>query len=189
MTTTTRLNGKTYCELLTLDRILAERCAEEGDCWVWLGSIGGPKKTTPNMQFRGKVQAAYVATYLLDRGLLAVPEGLLLWRGCMNLRCVNPKHIKAGTRAQKIDYLKQRGAYKCTPARKAQITASIRKNHAKLAGGMDEARQIRASDKTEAELSKDHGISISRVNRIRNGKAWRESVIPAASVFSMAEAA
>lgn len=188
MTATPRLNGKTYCELLTLDRILTERCEEEGECWVWTGSFGGAKKTRPTVYFRGQVVAAYLATYLLDRGLLSVPEGLLLWRGCMNLQCVNPQHIKAGTKAQKVDHLKKMGAFKCSPTRKAMVTVAARKSRSKLAGGMEEARLIRSSEKSEAELSKDHGISISRVNRIRNGKAWRESVIPAASIFSMAEA-
>ncbi len=186
---TPKLNGKPYCELLTLDRIHAERCVDEGECWIWQGAMSGTKKTTPSMQFRGRVQPAYVATYLLDRGLEAVPDGLGLWRSCLNLRCIHPKHVKAGTQAQKTKFLTLAGAYKCDPSRKAKITATARSRHAKLPGGMAEAREIRASDKSQAEISKDHGISISRVNRIRNGKAWRESVIPGASIFSMGEAA
>jgi hypothetical protein len=191
MNTNQRRGGRQFCELLTLERIRDERCTEEGECWIWNGAMGGPGKTTPNLHFRGKVQPAYVATYLLDRGLMTIPKGRVLWRGCRNMRCVNPACIKVGTRAQRTAYLANLGAYKCSPSRKAKVTAVKRATEAKLLGGMAEARAIRAEAGTrpQAEIAAAHGVSLSRVSQIISGRAWRESVIPGASVFSFGEAA
>lgn len=183
------MSGPKVCQHWTLERIRDERCVEEGACWLWSGGMGGPQKDTPNMHFRGKVQAAYVVTWLLLKERDSVPPGLSLWRGCRDKRCINPTHIKSGSMAEKMADLASKGAYVCSPSRKARITASIRKTGAKLARGMNEAREIRASELSDAELSERHGISISRVNRIRNGKAWCETVIPQASIFSMGGAA
>lgn len=177
--------GPKYCQLWTLERLQQERTIEEGDCWLWQGGMSGPGLTTPTMTFRGKVMSTYAAVWLLKTGCEHVPKGMRLWRTCREMRCVNPKHIKFGsTQAMRDDLVKQ-GAYVCSPSRKARITAAVRSNHAKLKGSMEEARQIRNSNDSEKTLSDRHGISISRVNRIRNGKAWCETVLPTASIFSM----
>lgn len=179
------MSGPSFCKFWTLDAILAERVEEEGNCWLWMGAMSGPKSTTPTMWFRGRQTPAYAVTWMLSKGLCEVPKGLSLWRGCRNVRCISPACIKSGSPAQHRKWLTEQGAYVCTPARKAAITAKARKACAKLKGGMEEARAIRASDDTEKALSERHGISISRVNRIRNGKAWCETVLPGASIFSM----
>lgn len=173
------------CRSWTLEAIQRERTEEEGNCWLWTGAMGGPKKETPNMWFKGKVKAAYVATWLLLKGLDEVPEGLSLWRGCQNMRCVNPHCLLTGSVAKKSAWLTAHGAYKASPARRAAITVRARASCARLSGGLDEARQIRQSTDSDPVIAARHGISVSRVNRIRNHKAWTESVIPTASIFSM----
>lgn len=182
--------GPKYCQLWTLERLLQERAVEEGDCWLWQGGMSGPSLTTPTMQFRGKIMATYAAVWLLKTGCEHVPSGMRLWRTCGEMRCISPKHIKLGTKEQMRASLTSRGAYKFSPSRKAAVTARARANpNTKLKGGMDEARQIRNSTDSEKVLAARHGISISRVNRIRNGKAWCETVLPTASIFNMGAAA
>ncbi|RZI79841.1 MAG: hypothetical protein EOP38_24285 [Rubrivivax sp.] len=176
--------GPQYCQLWTLDRLRDERCVEEGNCWIWTGCMGGPEKTTPSMQFRGKVMPAYVATWLLAKGAEQVPKGLTLWRGCLQLRCINPACLKSGTAAKKREFLTNHGVYKCTPARRAAITKTARQKLTKLVGGLAEARVIRDSDDTQRVLAARHGISVSRVSRIQRNLAWTESV-SAASIFNL----
>jgi hypothetical protein len=182
------MSGPKVCQHWTLERIRDERCVEEGACWIWSGGMSGPGKDTPQMHWRGKVTPAYIVTWLLLKDRDSVPPGLSLWRGCRDKHCINPAHIKSGTKAEMRADLAAKGAYTCTPSRKARITATIRRTSSKIRG-MDEAREIRASDLSEAALSARHGISVSRINRIRNGKAWCETVIPQASIFSMGGAA
>lgn len=179
------MSGLKFCQLWTLDRIQQERCEEEGACWLWTGAMAGTKKETPAMWFRGKVIPAYTATWLLARRLDTVPEGLTLWRSCRNLRCVNPKCVMSGSNQKRMAYLKELGAFTCSPSRKAAVTAAARSGYAKLKGGLQEAREIRNSDLSDQDAARKHGISVSRINRIRNGKAWRETAIPQASIFSM----
>lgn len=176
------------CKLKTLETIQADTI-EEGNCWLWQGGMGGPGQKTPIMQFRGKVRPAYVATWMLKTGAESVPDGLSIWRGCRSMRCINPGCLKTGTGEQMRAWLTRHGAYKLTPGRKAAVTARARANpNTKLKGGIAQAREIRTSNLTEKELSAQHGISVSRVNRIRNNRAWAETAIPQASIFSMGAA-
>lgn len=177
--------SRRFCELWTLERLRDERCVEEGECWLWAGGMSGPGKTTPNMHFRGRVVPAYSAAWLLKTGCEHVPKGMRLWRTCMDHRCIAPKHIKLGTHADMKADLAARGAYVCSPTRKAKITATSRRTRAKLKGGLDAAREIRASEKNDSELAAEHGMCRSRIKQIRDGKAWRETVLPGASIFSM----
>ncbi len=179
------MSGLKYCQLWTLDRIKEERCVEEGDCWLWSGAMSGVKKETPVMWFRGKVVQAYVATWMIARGLDVAPEGLTFWRSCRNMRCVNPECVLTGSKQKRMAFLADHGAFACSPSRKAAITIRARANSSKLEGGMQGAREIRASSLSDIDAARKYGVSVSCVNRIRNGKSWRETAVPHASIFSM----
>lgn len=170
---------------ITLDWLRAERTVEEGECWLWTRAMGGAKRETPVMWHGGRVKAAYVVAWLLHKGLDEVPDGISLWRGCRNMRCINPQCVMAGSTAKQRAWLSKRGAYKASPARRAAITVRVRNSTAKLIGGMEAARLIRASDEPPKVLAARHGVSVSCVSKIQCHRTWAESVIPAASVFSM----
>jgi hypothetical protein len=71
-----------------------------GECWEWIGSIGGhgygtfyagPKTYVPAHRF------AYVTTYG------EIPTSIHVDHICRNRRCVNPKHLRAATHKQNIE--------------------------------------------------------------------------------------
>lgn len=179
------MSASTSSKAWTLKSFHEQLTEDEGDCWLWLRSMGGPKRSTPTMWFKGRTIPAYTVSWLLLKGLDEMPEGLQLWRRCMNMRCVNPQCLLTGTAAKRMAWLTEHGAYKASPARRAAITVAARAGSMKLTGGMAEARRIRESGDEAKVVAARHGISVSQVSRIRNFKAWNESVIPSASIFSM----
>jgi hypothetical protein len=49
---------------------------------------------------------------------------------------------------------------------------------------IEKAREIRASELSNAELSRIYNVAHSQISAIRRGQAWRE-MLPTASVFSL----
>lgn len=163
------------------------RCNEVGECWEWSGAIGGngipcaciPTAYPKQPGIRSSRVTVTALAWEAHTGKSAA--GKSVWRTCCNHLCVNPAHLRAGTRAQMADYLVSKGAYKRTPASIAAITNGKRKD-AKLS--MVQAREIRTSTLPAAALAPIYGVHHSLVTRIRRGEAWRESVA-VSSIFAM----
>jgi len=167
------------------------RCIEVGECWEWTGAIGGngiPCACIPTMHPKqpGVRARRVTVTALAWEAHTGKPAaGKAVWRTCCNHRCVNPAHLRAGSRAQMAAYLVTQDAYKRTPSSIAAITNAKRKA-GKLT--MTQAREIRASTLPGIKVAALYGVHHSLVTRIRRGEAWRESVA-ASSIFAMGAAA
>lgn len=105
--------------------------------------------------------------------------------GCTAIDCVNPDHTTSGTRKALGDAMRRRGSTAPKPDRLVAITRNARAR-ASTKLSIDKAREIRASDKTSDELSEQYGVPASNIRAIRRGVAWKETALPAASVFSFA---
>lgn len=169
----------------TLEELHAERCEDVGECWEWAGAMSGRKKQMPIIKAHGKVWQAHVFSWLLSKHIDEKPECLLFWRGCLNFRCVNPAHIKTGSKKQMTAFLSERGALKRSPESVARVTAARRAQPTKLT--IDKARSIRASDEPSRFEAAKHGCAASLISRIRAGRAWREGVT-GSSIFNMGAA-
>lgn len=101
---------------------------------------------------------------------------------CMSKLCVNPAHMEAVTRGQlvKLSYRHTRNTEHEYPAR---VAARIAQGGLKL--DFEKARMIRESDEIARVVAAQLGVSESLVNKIRQGRIWREAV-RGASVFNQA---
>lgn len=77
----------------------------EDDCWIWRGAI--KDNGYGNFYAQGKNINAHKAAFIFAYG--CVPEGSHLMHTCDNRVCVNPHHIKSGTRQQNMDDMVSKG--------------------------------------------------------------------------------
>lgn len=163
------------------------RCIEVGECWEWQGNIssnGVPTACLPTVYPKQPgTRSARVTINALAwecrTGRSA--QGKQVWRSCCNHACVNPAHMRAGTREQMCEALAKLGTYKRSPGDIAAITKGKRKA-GKLS--IEQAREIRASSLSGIALAPIYGVDKSLISRIRRGEAWRETSLPSASVFT-----
>lgn len=89
---------------------------------------------------------------------------------CGNKKCIHPDHIKVVS--QKSIFKISAKQYK-NPIRCAKLSAHARATRAKL--NMDQAREIRMSDKTHRELALEFGVNKATIGNIKAGRTWKET--------------
>ena len=78
---------------------------KEDGCWIWLASRDRMGYGT--FGFDGKVQKAHRVSYQLEIG--PIPSGAHILHSCDNPPCVNPAHLRAGTRSDNMRDKVERG--------------------------------------------------------------------------------
>ena len=77
------------------------------ECWLW--TAYRDNKGYGEFGLDRKVHKAHRVAYLLTYG--AIPEGAHILHSCDNPQCVNPKHLRAGTRKDNMQDKVQRGRH------------------------------------------------------------------------------
>ena len=89
-----------------------------------------------------------------------VPDGLHVMHKCDNRACINPAHLKIGTRQDNMDDMKAKGRQRHGIAHKA----------AKLTP--DQVRAIRVDTRSSRLISEDYPVSADNVRSIKTGRCW-----------------
>lgn len=148
-----------------------DRCVEDCDCLVW--TCWSDHGDQPRHRFRSDEMDStrhlrpIVYQYI---GQKKQAKGTVVVMTCGNTLCLNPAHMKQITRAE---HLRRNNQSVAAKARKsANVTKAIRAQRAKLT--MDQARYVRASDKTLSALAGELGVSFQLLSKVRRGEAWPE---------------
>lgn len=166
--------------ILTVSDVL-DRCDEVGECWEW--KLFSSPNGTPRCKFMGAPDSAYRAAYLLHHGLSREDiEGLCIWPGCNNHKCVNPAHLLAGTRADMMAWRKAAGRCKRSPEARALDQLARRARGVRFAP--QEIEEIRAAKTSEREEGEIRHVNPSLIGRIRRHEIYR-STVQGASVFAL----
>ncbi len=167
----------------TLDTV-RQRCRiepSEDGCWTWLGGVT-VSNGTPQARISGKsgeVVGRWVLKYLGHK-----IDGKLVTASCENPRCLNPNHLKIisyrelnlkvyaeGKKKPALEYAKK--------LQSAKDRGMAKLNDAKV----EEIRVLVDENWTSRQIAEKYGVHKDTINRIRQGKSWRQQ-LRGASVFN-----
>lgn len=83
---------------------------EDTGCWMWAGNVIGVRDTVPKAYFRDGSNGS-VPRWAYQQVNGPIPRAWVVWRTCECQRCVNPAHMKAGTRKQWGNWIKSTGSW------------------------------------------------------------------------------
>lgn len=188
-----RSYGQRHGGVRTVEDIF-HRCVinEDTGCWEWQGSRsqgkGGHIHIVPTMWVPalGTLTTGMRAVAILSGKIAAdAPASVIVWRVCRCRTCLNPEHLRTGTRAEWGAEMAARGAMSGAWRKAANIKGAKAKR--KLSD--EQSREILVSSDTCEALAARYGVSKSTISRVRRGQRYTERQIPGASVFSWAAAA
>jgi hypothetical protein len=172
----------------TLDDLRA-RCVidEETGCWHWRLAIsqGSPRVHVKHPALPGDNKSTMRgrrAALLLATGR-DLPKGQFAYARlcCAASDCVNPKHARAGTRAEHGEWLRKTGKVKNLLSKSAASRRTWDKRGRKVSSAMRD--EILSSDETYEALAKRLGVSKFVVYQVRKG-ITHSTALPGASVFN-----
>lgn len=134
-------------------------------CWEWIG--GKVRGGYGTMWLDGERINPHRYSYMLYRG--DITEGMFVCHTCDNPSCVNPSHLFLGTAADNNR----------DSAAKGRKSSGESRYNAKLTWeAVDEIRAYLAAGATQADCSREYGVSKSAIGWIASGKHWQEKDRP-----------
>lgn len=132
------------------------------ECWPWMGDSDDGYGV---FFYRGKVMRATELALSFTTGEKRLP-GMDTCHACDNPSCVNPGHLRFGSRQSNVDDMHARGRA-ATGERHpgSKITADI----------VREIRLRRAMGALQKSLAAQYGISAAYISDIVNGLVWQDA--------------
>jgi hypothetical protein len=137
-------------------------------CWIWTAATKehGYGVIGRSTRKKGTIKA-HRLSFLMHKG--KIPRGKIVMHECNNPSCVNPDHLKAGTRKENAQYMVECNRHKIPDNRGEKAKWS------KLTE--DAAREIIAAYETKTKgtgtaLAKKFNVSRSAIYEIWAGKNW-----------------
>ena len=159
-------------------------CDAHSGCWHLRKANGGPMPRGHQTVwiYGGRYMTPTRAMWELVRGK-PVPKGRIVWRKCDSYDCVNPKHLRIGSKRDEVRFNAKRGAFSST-AQIAAVRAAALANR-KIT---TELRQwLVESPQTGVDAAHGLGISQGRANAIRQ-EMRRRVMTSASSIFAVGDA-
>lgn len=144
--------------------------AAPDECWDWTGAFSGSGYGA--LKVNGRMIGAHRAAYELANG--EIQPGVYICYKCDNKKCVNPRHLFAGTAADNMADKVAKGrqfkgealsaALKSSPAFQGSVKRGEKHPRSKLTDEQrDEILIMLDSGMTQAEIGSKYGVSQTAV--------------------------
>lgn len=142
---------------------------DERACWIWLGTVEKQDGYGILSPTTGVIRAHRVS-YAIAHG--EIPQGALVLHHCDNRRCVNPSHLYAGTPAENVRDMVNRGrATTYNRGNPNQIFGSA-SGFAKLSEAQVREIISRLPGENSREIAGTYGVSPTTISDIRARRTW-----------------
>lgn len=159
-------------DLSTLEQRLWARVkkGEPDECWPWLGAAGTHGYGVMGTGDGKRTVTTHRLAYIITHG--SIPDasgghGGVVMHTCDNRRCCNPAHLVAGSQAENLRDMREKGrAYTGGPKGEAARTAVLTS---------EQVLQIRALSGrfNGVDLAKQFGVTPSAISSILTRKSWK----------------
>lgn len=140
-----------------------------GSCWIWLG--GRKKRTDGSLSYgvfcaSKKWFLAHRFAWMTEHPREDPPA---VCHRCDNPSCVNPAHLFAGTQAENLEDMRNKGRAHFNRFASGQFHPNAKIDAEKAA----EVRRLRGTGLSLAKIGARMGLNPSTVHDIVRGKTWR----------------
>jgi len=154
--------------------VFFSRCRKsDTGCWIWTGTLSnsgyGYFKSIAGRKGLGRGDIAHRLSHKLFIG--PIPDGLDVLHSCDTPACVNPNHLRAGTRKENMADCIKRGRFKLPAPRPGTLNDLAKLTDADVV-------DIRNSAQSLKDLSKKYGIDRTNIHQIITGKTWTHVPMP-----------
>lgn len=134
-------------------------------CWVWIGRLSkqGYGRIDDGRRSVRKSFVAHRVSYEIANG--SIPEGMEVCHRCDNRACVNPLHLFAGTHAENMADMANKG--------RARTPSSVGSLNGRAILTEGDVRAIRRCTGTGSSIAAELGLPVEAVRDVIRGKSWR----------------
>lgn len=140
-------------------KLLSRVEVTEAGCWEWQGAKF--PDGYGNMRWNGKGRGTHRLSYEAFKG--HIPDGLCVLHSCDNPPCINPDHLRVGTKKENTQDCLERGRF-----RDSNGEAN---NLAKLTEA--DVLEIRSSNESPSVLADRFNVDRTNIWMIQTGKTWK----------------
>ncbi len=139
---------------------------QDNGCWNYGGTIGNEGYGfvyTREPNGKKRTFLAHRVAYFIFNG--AIPKGALICHACDNPKCVNPKHLFAGTNQENMDDLTRKGRRRMGSA---NAWSTLKEEQV-----FEIKKLIQEGELSNAEIGRKFGVGSTCISSIKTGKTWR----------------
>lgn len=138
------------------------------ECWEWMGFVSSA--TTGGygrMTFLGMEIRAHIFSFMIHEG--DIPDGILIRHTCDNRKCVNPRHLLAGTYQDNADDREERNPGRQAKGEKTRNSKRVGMTADKVLA----IRELCGMGVPRDGIAARFGVAASTVSAIKNRRNWR----------------